>query len=175
MQDANTHTPDGYFILIPSELLAQYKRGILLSPPLDGGAYTTCFSFSYFAYGTDIDTPVLNLLIKDLTNGQTILFEGYNTTVRAVWNRVVVSIPKIPYRFSIELSTVFINTPLETDIALDYFVLDDSCDEPNRPTTPTVPLPERKWDCNFEYLCKGWILDSSWNITSYHNSMYTLI
>ena len=111
--------------------------------------------------------------MTDLTTDKVFVDEFYNTTTTKEWQRVHVPLTKKPYKFSIRLSTR-VSAKYNFDIALDYFVLDDTC-EPTSPTTVTVPVAEKKWDCSFEYLCKGWIWDDTWNVTSYHNSMYTFI
>ena len=170
--DANTKTSDGYFIIAPAEWNQLFKRSIIFSPPLTTNQYTNCFSFSYFAYSKDT-VGALQLFMTDLTTGKVFVDELYNTTTTKEWQRVHVPLTKRPYRFSIRFSTGFL-TVNKFDIALDYFVLDDSCEHGDA-TTATVPVAEEKWDCSFEYLCKGWIWDDTWNVTSYHNSMYTFI
>lgn len=171
VRDANTQTKSGYFIVIPAEYQPSYLGGTIRSPPLTGSTKTRCFSFSYFAHNESVNMDVLQIQIIDLTAGKTILQQNFQSSKSPYWIREKVSIPMPPYRFAITLSTTTFSSP-NSDIALDYFVLDDNCEKIEPSTTSTIPPNELKWNCDFDGNCRGWDWDNNWDVTTFHQSKF---
>ena len=170
--DTTTHTPNGWYAMVPAEYLKTTYYATIHSPPLHGRSDYNCFSMNYWAVGNSTNTPALTVTFSDLTNyGRTIASVQLNTSTISMWQPFHYRVPKIPARYSISIGTSYHAQNLNSDIAIDDIKLSThACAHDKPPTTPLptpVPQTEHKWDCNFEYPCPQWSFDSNWLVTSY--------
>lgn len=164
--DANTGTANGFFLLAAEEFFAYSETAAMRSPPLKGLSGTKCFRFAYYAVANSTDIIALRIQVKDLTRPRVHSSGFFNTTLEDQWKYTYFPIENVPSRFVIEIWTGYREKPFHSDIAVDDFKLDNSC-QPRPQTTTIEPAYERRWDCNFEYLCNYWSHDHSWIVTNY--------
>ncbi|KAI2806772.1 hypothetical protein BLOT_008730, partial [Blomia tropicalis] len=175
--DTTTHSPEGWYLMVPAEYLRSMKYFItptLTSPPLHS-SYYNCFSFNYYAIGTNSITPVLSVAFIDLTRNHKIIESvNVNTSTFEYWAPFRYKMPKMPKRYAIRIKVIYSTgvASLRSDIAIDDIEISRSdCTDwrPSRPSTTPIPKSEKRWNCDFEISsnCNQWTWDSNWSKTSF--------
>ncbi len=171
--DTTTKTAAGWYAVFPLEYIRAYDTAVIQSPPLSSRSQYNCFSFFYWAVTPSEAYPVAAFYVNfyDLTKfNQRIARVAVNASTFPMWQRFHFSMPKLPLRYSISISTAFSSGRLTSDLAIDDIVLSDSScrnDRPGMVSTTPIPYNERIWDCSFEYKCRQWSFDNNWKMTSY--------
>ena len=89
--DTTTKTPSGWYAMIPAEYLKNYYTATLESPPLYSQSGYNCFSFNYWAVGSNSQTGAFKVRFIDLTKSGIIATVQVNTSTISMWQRFHIS------------------------------------------------------------------------------------